>query len=209
MGSSFNLKLTCDAIDANSLKDALTPIVAEAKQLAIVCGIGRFPIRHRLLETSTDLYRDVFDSNVLVFLNALAATHHRRDGVPVTFVTLGSVSMMYHYPELGLYNAAKSALRYAVKTASHESAHLGYRFIHINLSTLRQPKELEFTHIEDEEMYLDCNTVARQVREALHLSAAHLNFLEIDSFVPNSDYYEKGYNSRIPRQDVQADPMLH
>ncbi|MFN6312252.1 MAG: SDR family oxidoreductase [Planctomyces sp.] len=194
----FDNLLECDAADGESLRTHLLPTINDATNLGVVCGIGRFPIRHPLSEATEAEYRQVFDSNVLVFLNALSATRHRRPHTPVTFVTLGSVSLPYHYPELGLYNSAKAALRHAVKTASHEMSNRNFRFIHVNLSTLRQPKERPFTFVSDEQYLLDCDTVASQIRETLLMTSSHIHFLEIDSYVPNPDYYHKAYYDRLP-----------
>jgi len=198
--NDFASVIKCDATNAESLKQHLGPIMKNAGKLAVVCGIGRFPNRHPLYETTETMYRKVFDSNVLCFLNALTVTQQCITRIPVTFVTLGSVSLPYHYPNLGLYNAAKAALRHAVKTASHEMSDRGFRFVHINLSTLRQPKEREFTFVSNDELLLDCATVARQIRDTLRFTAPHVNFLEIDSYVPNPDYYLKGYYDRLPKR---------
>jgi NAD(P)-dependent dehydrogenase (short-subunit alcohol dehydrogenase family) len=194
----FDNLLVCDAAHAESLKSHLLPTLHDATHVGIVCGIGRFPIRHLLSEATEAEYRRVFDSNVLVFLNALSATRHRQPHSPVTFVTLGSVAVPYHYPELGLYNSAKAALRHAVKTASHELSDQSYRFIHVNLSTLRQPKEVAFTQVSNEQYLLDCDAVASQIRETMLMTSSHLHFLEIDSYVPNPDYYHKAYYERLP-----------
>lgn len=195
----YTHKIIADFMSESEIKGELVGCLDEMDSFAVVTCVGRFPVRKRLSDYTTDDDWATFQSNVLGFLVPYRATiaRARQPDVIAAYLTFGSVSQPYHYPQLGVYTASKDALRSLVRTASHEEARYGVRFFHLNLSTLDQKKEVHYTSPETCK-FLPCDSVAKNICHLLSGIEAAPFFSESHVYVYADSYYEKGYLSRIP-----------
>ena len=195
---SYHQKIIIDFLSEEIANKDLTAAADGMESFAVITCTGRFPLRKNLSDYTRDDDWTILESNVLGFLTPYRATIELARNANVSaYVTFGSVSQPYNYPKLGVFTAAKDALRSLVKTASHEEAKYGVRFFHLNLSTLDQEKEACFTS-SNVGQFLPCDNVAKNVSHLL-AGIEHAPFFTETVLYKYSDaYYNEGYFSRIP-----------
>jgi NAD(P)-dependent dehydrogenase (short-subunit alcohol dehydrogenase family) len=196
--TSYHRKIVTDFLSEDSAKRDLSKIVSGLDSLVVITCTGRFPVRKSLSDYTKDDDLRIFESNVLGFLVPFRATiEQARNATVSAYVTFGSVAQAYNYPQLGLFTAAKDALRSIVKTASHEEAKYGVRFYHLNLSTLDQENEDCFTSSSAGE-FLPCEEVAKNISNLLDGVENAPYLTEVQIYRYSDAYYAEGYFSRIP-----------
>ena len=197
----YNNKIVTDFLDEDKINNNLLPIIESLESFVVITCCGRFPIRKNISDYFKKDDLKIFESNVLGFLVPFRASISKARKVSLAaYVTFGSVSQFYNYPKLGVYTAAKDALRSIVRTASHEEAKYGVRFFHFNLSTLEQDKELCFTSTDVGD-FLPCSTVAHNVEHFLDGIKNAPFFTEAQIYIYSDAYYSEGYLSRIPDKE--------
>jgi len=199
--SLYNEKYVYDPLSKDESDKHLSNLTKGMKNFAVITCTGRFPARQPLSEypkSKKDSDSGIFESNVYGFLVPYRSTiENARRAERATYITFGSVSQKYNYPLMGIFTAAKDALRSMVKTASHEEAKNGVRFIHLNLSTLKMKKEEKFTSVDAGE-FLCCDKVADNVKHFLSGTDHSPFYSEANIYNYSDAYYEDGYLSRVP-----------
>lgn len=173
----------------------------EGTHNVVVLGVGNFPIRRLISEDKGHAAAQTFASNVGTFLNVFSAIKPHLNRASFRIVTFGSVSEPYHYPMLGIYTACKAALKATIRTLAHEHAADPVAFFHFNLSTIDDPKETQFTFLDQQHKYLSPEAIADAIFSYTTIRNPVVQYSELDLYAYDENYYAEGYFQRVPKVD--------
>lgn len=151
-----------------------------------------------MLEVPTSRASNMMDSHYLTFYNTIQAVLPRmisKGGGKVITFTCNATP--YHFPNMAIFTAAKSAVEATVKCLAHEHSKDNIVANAIALSSLQTDAVRESKPYGDFEHYLPLEEVSETVLETLSMKSNCMNGSVLNFWKYSESYYHKGYFERI------------
>ncbi len=151
-------------------------------------------------KTSIDEAKKIFDGNFLTVYNTaytLLPLMKLRGGGH--FILFGCNSVVYNYPWMAAFTAAKTALQSLATSLAHEYAEDNIHINTLRLATLQTPRELTTKPYGDQKNWINPYDIAELIESLTQGPFSLINGAAIDLYKPSPLYYHQSYFDRIKR----------
>jgi 3-oxoacyl-[acyl-carrier protein] reductase len=166
----------------------------------LVHSVGDFWTHKPLLNTSLAEVRCMYESHYLTLCGAARVLLPLMvSGGGGRLVAFSCNSVVYNYPDMAPFTAAKAAVECFVKCIAHEYAEYGISANVLALPTILTDKVVREKLVVDEANYIRPDELAEMILEQILELPPTVNGTVVKVFKHNNSFYNSGYFDRNPR----------